>query len=451
MRIFGDNKTKDICSENAIPWSLSSYSTLNRDLLALLVHEFGHVLELGDNPPTTQQSVMNQGHSNGLWRHLRAWDRNCAHRQSSNKGRKSYYKLLGLNHLGGWFYYHSFPYPTSRGFIGGRFQHYYDNNSPILSNNYYSLYTSSLAFGSSPYLEVQKPIGSGYNYYFNDYVQVNGLPNFNSTPLFTSLGEKDPTEEGARIFYQYYKNKNDETPHIRTIWTNNLFETKESADLVSCHPTNCSNQYPLRTDVPINTAYDPVSNKTVFVSVDSGEHAQGQIGLYAGLVYNSLKHTLNKKQTLFPSLFNMPSAGIGGWTYSMRTDFTIGIACADSRNIFDYNCLLAWNDSGHPGGHLLYTYFRVQNDSVIMYPTVWRRSGAIVTGGISAAYFNGRFHMAWKYPGVPLGYARTFTAGSSYSDWNVVLEDVEPFIIDSPTFMHHPTQGKALLWTTLYP
>ena len=202
----------------------------------------------------------------------------------------------------------------------------------------------------------------------------------------------------------------------------------------------------------MTTAYDPVSNVTVFVRVDtprSGNQIGGDIWVHPGL---SATWRLREGDQLDSANTTMPADGYSGWNYRMETDFAVAVACTDNTTDFPYNCILAWDDRGIPNGLLSYTYFKVDTSSgysISWYGSGTNRGGTEVLGHPSAAAFADTLWLSWKTWETPsqVAYAKN---NGSYFSWSNTFT-TRSGLLDPPTWQYitEETRESSLVWTEL--
>jgi len=209
----------------------------------------------------------------------------------------------------------------------------------------------------------------------------------------------------------------------------------------------------LRSHIPLVAAWDATSGNTVFVSVDTGRSlaTQGEIRVHPGFI-GSYYYNKIREGSIVSDNRNAPADSYGThptFAYTLKTDVTPAVACADTRATLSYNCLLAWQDRGIPDGKILYTYFRINlSTNAVVWrpgtPNVWVRSGSNTVSNLSAAYFEGKFWLAWKKTEAGTDVAWTNT--STYTGWSTVVEyqvnwvQIRPWKAD-PVFTGVQRQG----------
>lgn len=201
--------------------------------------------------------------------------------------------------------------------------------------------------------------------------------------------------------------------------------------------------------LPIVVAYDPISGQDVHVRVDTIRDSthEGAIFVHPGL---KAPNTLREGSRLDENT-TLPNINMHPWDYTGRTFSRVGVACADSvpAHFNGFNCLLAWVDRGVPEARVLYTYFRIdQNNQVQWRGNSYRRSGAHALGGVSAAYFANRFHMAWKSTSSADSIATT-SNNNAVTGWTPVAYDyTSKPVVDYPTWVYrNGSPSAALVWT----
>lgn len=145
----------------------------------------------------------------------------------------------------------------------------------------------------------------------------------------------------------------------------------------------------------------------------------------------------------------MPTDPYALFSYSAKTDRRVGVACADDRTHFDYNCAVTWHDRGIPDGNVLYKYFRVNGSAIEWRTNSWKRSGANTEGGVAAAFFDGKLWMAWRDPDHDIAYTSNEISNGSYSGWSTAQTQGRSGVVDAPTwsYVSHENREAALTWT----
>jgi hypothetical protein len=223
----------------------------------------------------------------------------------------------------------------------------------------------------------------------------------------------------------------------------------------------------LSSHIPSTTAFDPVSGKTIFVHVNTAtgnRSIYGDIWVHPGFKEPHFNYTLAEGFRLgaggVPAMPASPFPTSGTcspantcWNYSPKTDVAVGVACGDNTIHFPYNCLLAWQDFSVPTGRVLYTYFRVNTSggtTVEFHPNAWARGGSQTVSSISAAYFAGKYYMAWKKTTAPARVTRNINDSTSYTGWGTPIDHTPTnHLAAPPTWLYRPGFGGALLWTEL--
>ena len=147
------------------------------------------------------------------------------------------------------------------------------------------------------------------------------------------------------------------------------------------------------------------------------------------------------------------------WRNWGRTNGPVGLACGTQSG---FNCLLAWTDSGAPNSEILYTYFRVlpgpPND--IQWWQFWGDYGvwelpfyADANTGVTAAFFNDAYHLAWKRASFASQVRYTYRDSGGYGGWTGSgSTSYDTYgasgIVGTPTFMAKDGKESALVWTT---
>lgn len=124
MRFFGNTTNPTACTAGSALWNYGLGTFVNQtDFVGTGVHEFGHVLNIADNPAAAgTNTVMQQVPIPSDRRHLYSFDQDCVDESVINTGRVVYHHWLGINYLGGFEYFGSHYWPTSRGQLSGGYQ-----------------------------------------------------------------------------------------------------------------------------------------------------------------------------------------------------------------------------------------------------------------------------------------------------------------------------------------
>lgn len=423
-----------------------------RNLLTVLLHEFGHALKLGHPSSsiiTGNRSVMHSGNDNA--RHLYTWDKDCVSDAQISDSR--YVEYFWRGYSGNtWSSIFSFYYGTSRGSLFNRlwrdargiahhaayFSQFQDY--PVGHPNY------AWEYGWSGW----GPLSStGASTYSDGDMLHNQLQTADTMPFLFQRGANPA--DGVRISYTWDRDSSDpHPPELRYRRSTDFWSSHDAwGRYHRCIDSGCISTTALRSSVPLVGAYDPYSNTDIMVSVLNTDSVNGGImmihpgfqtatRLKAGSIL--FTHNTTLTATYLNPLFD----------YSFLTDFAPGVACAPDRSEFDYNCLIAWNDRMVPNGRIHYTYFRINGaGQVEWHGTAWTRGGSYTASHISAGYFSDRFWLGWKDWTNPQKVAWTYNNGS-YSSWSQVERLNRPRIVDPPSFAYDPEDpgaGGRITWT----
>lgn len=446
-----------------------------RDLQGLLLHEIGHSLDFGDDPGfasimSRSTGVLNASTGRVWRRHLYPRDLDCVDDSYGHRGLRSLrYRWRGLKSDGTWWSSGTGSGETAKAAISGGFL----RSTSV--NKYYGLYEDDLL--RRTWVGTNGTLVFNYSNSLSNGYKVQDLY---YSPVQFSPEEKSGTDQAHRLhFAQRWTAPPPTTANIGTIdpprWfylrSDDFFASGVSTNYRECSNAGCSSQTDIRSHVSLVAAYDEVSDTSVFASVDTSRYldqtdvsltSHGQIKVYPG--FNSGNHLLRTADTLSNAggVPADPYDGLGGnpnWNYTQRTDVAPALACAPPEAGWTYNCLLAWVDRGTPDFKVLYTYFRINPTTKDIewkslavppyFQDVWAIADAMTYSHISAAFFNGRFHLAWKstYPGADVEYTST----STMTGWDpMIYISNSGGVVDPPTWGYVPTQQDreiGLIWT----
>ena len=487
LNIYGDKNDTDgngllstptsnaQCNVNPILWSTAGSPTTSRDLMAVVVHELGHVHylshpnELTPNP-VGQHSVMVNNYTNHTSRHLYPWDMDCvddSHAGVTRGIRDARYYWRGIDSAGNWKNVESMTNDTTRSFTsggsllynGGDFYGLYDSDEIDLNDEVWT----DQVFTNGSFTFDQQPS------------YVSSLERLYIGPLFLTVEELvGPTNNDHRAYYAgklptvpgsytYL-----DPPRIKYARSDNFFQAVSGGNVSVCESkTACSNAAPLQTNVPLSSAYDPYSDTTVYFHVETGAWQRGSTSRYAGHIgkiiphpghwgtsSNSLlRYAAETTSELTPPVDPYEDPGDPDYDYAIKTYAPVGVACAPDRDTFEYNCLHAWMDQGTNDGRILYAYFKVEpllGEKIIKWQDeVWVRSGAYTNSGVQAAYFEGAFWMAWKTRDSTPDVEWTSNASINYYGWGGVQTNGRTKVLDPPTWLYTQSNNdeRALVWT----
>lgn len=397
-----------------------------RDLQALITHELGHVIGLGDVINNgvvggTTRAVMQQSgggfnsqrtHYNS--RHLFPYDMECV--QNGAPSKRSKHRWVDWENQTQSFssIQFGFHYTTHAGLSGGeqRFNgiqsnwglyRQLDSNQPCIIHGSASFnFSNTFSFAGSSC----SVIGSSLDF-------------LHHRPVFYAPKERDfGGNQSSRVSFANRETafgNNQITdimpPRHRYLRTDNLFGTGTiSGTYRICSNLNCTGTLVFQSSIPMVSAWDPISNRTMFIKVETDylgplEVSNGRITVHPGLVdgsntniaFGSLLIPANNTVTTLP------------YNYNMETDVTPGVACSPVlEQNFPFNCMLAWVDRGAPNARVLYTYFRNDNGVIAWSDTIERLPGANTASGLS------------------IGYAGSFMQGSGQSNFMIALKGILP-------------------------
>lgn len=464
VTIAGDKNgwmSNDDCGgTEVIDWGVG-LDTTQSDLQSVLVHEFGHVLNLGHpnqitvggipiSDPTNGASIMKSNVSLTPYnRHLYNFEQDCGDDYGTNNGRSVRYHWKGRNSTGTWVEIHDYSGATSKGVLSGG--HVRTSSGTPYTSMWLGSPDNGVPAYREGYLGVDGFISFGYQSHQTDILAHH----VDITPVVSSLLELPHGQDGnsRRLSLHRVLSRTDtQPPELRFVADDDPFTST-----VEDTYFECMNPYgsfclgwspPLRSHVPMATAWDPESGLTVFARVNSERNfTMGGITIHAGTQGSS--DTLGLGSMLTGTV-NLPSDSYSLWDYAGTTEVAVALACGDGGTL-TYNCMVAWQDNGIPSGHVLYTYFYVDSSGSI----VWRPSSAIRRSGVSsvehlsAAYFEGRYWLAWKSSDIPARVKFVSHPDTSYTSWSSTSTAGGDYVIDPPTWISSPTlvKEKALLWT----
>jgi len=468
MSVYGDGSgtwlSKFNCNAtDAKNWTLAWDGTATGGTLPLrdgLLHEFGHVLNLGhlqntpSGNPTVNGTVMTAASSAVNGRHPYAFDKECVPWEADARST-----------LAKWLVYAD----SSSSYDSGSWGTAYSSASGakgMVSGGHIRANSGSVYYGryddDTKVLYNVAGTGSTFSFVYSSTISADGqdldvdpvlyapreLPSFGSyTQNYLNLN---------RTGEPYYP------PRLDVARSDNYYATNAIHAWRTCN-RNGADPCPTTTDslashVPMTTAWDAASAKTIFVRVNTtqGDPNYGQISIHPGL-HNNDPVTLRSATVLTGSLpadtYTSPN-----FAYQGRTDTHVAVACAPDRDEWDYNCLLAWQDIGIPNGRVLYEYFNVTctgelcDVNLLGSITARGTEGATATStvaGLSAAWFDGRFWLTWKsYDGTPQVFYNNGGFGGSYSTWYQSSLSLPSMAISPPTFLYvpDPTKQSILTW-----
>jgi len=431
----GGDAFNDTCALGGINWKLDGTAT-SYDLKSLLIHEFGHVLDSGhstDSNDLMYFQLAGGGSVNG--RNLHGWDQACGHNDQAGKDTRRYWRTYSTST--GW---------KAVAFIGTR---------------------GARSNSSGGFLTQSSGSGERYPLYFDStvrtsYAGTNGALSFGSDVTLSSaiqdlmvaphtFSPLELTGSTYRNRINYVKNYFDDTsdpPRLRYIRDDGYFDSGTIGQYSEYWFYGPGGPYyrGIYSHIPMTTAWDEVSDTTVFARVETDrDTGGGDIYIHAGWESGQTGR-LNAGSKLSGSVSDPYTM----FSYAFKTDQRVGVTCADSINTFAYNCVVAWNDRGIPDANVLYKYFRVNGNTIQWRSTVLKRSGAVTVGGIGAAFFDDQFWLAWKTTANDVAYTSNPESSSSYGGWSTVATlGRNGKVIDPPTWFYvpHHNHEAAVTWT----
>ncbi len=429
----------------------------NADMQETLTHEFGHILDLGHLSSTDGDvSVMGVGANGVLTRHVYPFDQECLPVESNIReidyGYAGYSDYSGTADSGSWGSINDVFLNTDQQMISS------GHLRSITGLEYYGRYESdTLRYGT---------VGNSSNLSFSSTSFPSALVrNLNSYPILYSPKEQTASSYNRAIRINFTStDENDIPPRSRYFRSGNFFSTGEVGTFASCNRflTNpCSSIVsPIESHLPMTTTWNDDENITIFahVNTDRTDPNQGSISIHPGFHNDTSTNILRSPAIVTanaPDNYNTPP-----YSYQGITESPVGLACAPNRSEYNHNCLVAWRDIGVPVGRILYRYFNVECSGnlcdVNFHGTTYARGieGSAATstvGGISAAWFDGRFWMTWKsYDGtVRVFYNDGGSVGGSRTAWKEETSFNTERTSHTPSFFYIPekTKRSGLIWS----
>lgn len=467
---------------------------------AALTHEFGHTLQLGHpdaqsggdtNDESMSRAIMvrklgDPPYSESGWpakRHLFIWDQDCVDDVASQRAVEYQWRGYDQSGWSAWTSVSSDSDQTQKSFISGGHLRYslLDGSAKAYGRFDMTSYgVSYLDWGtvnSNGVLELSSFSSNIVNVYANDIYSPATIwtprdadsgqghdTRMLYVPRWDTFSDFVPSGSGGKADID-----NEDPPQMRYLDTDDLFQTGTMGKLEACTGFSPCAAEPIRSHLPLSVAWDPVSGKSAVVSVITARqyahatnpddlHDNGQIRVHPGFT-SSAMNTLLRGSNLENSGTSL--AAEEGWPSSYETDSPPGVACGPSgtgpsSGGNNFNCLLAWVDRGFPGGRVRYTWFRINTslfgNFIVWFGTGYRRTGSATVSGVSAAYFDGAFWMAWKSVG-PLHGVQYTSAATWPSGWGGVstVSGVSN-VVDPPTFLYVPDSSSleaGLVWTKI--
>lgn len=245
--------------------------------------------------------------------------------------------------------------------------------------------------------------------------------------------------------------------------------------LRSCTGTGSCQSSMLKSHISARSAFDPVTETTLFATVRTRDCATGDpcfaprihVGYGGGGSYN---FTLARPDVPTGFDLGLPSAPDAGDAYSGTTHVAPALACADAARGAPGRCMLAWVDDGVHDNHVLVTWFDVASGQV-QWSGITRElrpDNHVVDGDdpvgfgspvssasdLSAVYADGRFFVALKSAEEDqagrVAFAQTYYRNLDSWDSVTVLPDART--VEAPFVMIDPTTDRpemALVWSHL--
>ena len=459
IALWADTNSFSGCNNSGVfDWKIDGEQG-TQNLKTTFVHEFGHILGLGHpesylGSQVGDQSVMESTTTSDEFEwnaHLFQWDKDCSDDTSTghrNKRRIIEYRYQSFDSSGNEYStVQSNESDITKGFISGN---YMRDDMDIYGGLFLDDKISTDLIGTSGSVSLTNRST------FSSSLDLLDPILYYQPVLMTPL-EKSGTNQDHRITYNrsligtapYIA----DPPSIDYIRSNNFFASQNSGpyryEICANEPT-CTTTFGIKSHIPFVSAWDNVSENTVFVGVDTDRdnfNGHGEIDVYPGF-----RDTNNNQLLRSPSRLSVnrtpPTDNYTDFNYTLKTDVSPAVACAPNRNVFDFNCILAWVDRGITDGRILYTYFRIDNNEIIWSNThgVFVRSYTKTFNNISASFFDGSFWLAWKTIGNDISYCRTDTGET---DWDDVVTKTRSKVVDPPTWIYVPETNKEsiLVWT----
>ena len=448
-----------------------SDSSTNYDLLAMMIHEFGHVVGL-DHASTADPAVMDSGAPDGYSfanlqtrRHLFPYDMDCAV-DVSNERESQYHWAEHVAVWGSFLSVDNSPTRlTSKASLSGNHTRMdgsnqkwgayqqIQSNHPCVAYDYIASYQSPFDFTYQKcdlesdwvdklhlapvlYAPLERSLGTGNNSRMSFAQYEETMP--------TDFDDIDP----PRWSYLRSDTRFEDSGTVKGSW----YVCTTSAS--GCTSTSSSER--LQTHIPVVSAWDPRSGETMFVSVET-KRAQvvnnGRLRIHAGML-STTNNRIRRGSRLTSSGQDVQSSGT--YPYNLETDTIPAVACAgqgESDYLTDFNCILAWVDRGAPNGRILYTYFRHdtnETDRIEWQGQVRRLPGTNVNSvsGVSAMFSMNQFFLAFKTmdssPDIKIvKRARSSSYFSGWSTINIYRGDVQ----DPPAWLYSNTSGGGPIGT----
>ena len=392
------------------------------------------------------------------------------------------YRTSGSND---WFDGGSAPYLTARGGTTGQM-------ISAGADDWYPLYLDASAYGITVLFgDDDPPIGSAMtgDLTLTERVRFQSTPSAagepSLAPLMLTPYEEDPASawwlgyaplpSGARTAANIDAQDPPafEAAHGPSIGSGaNTGALSECAGLWSCTPT------PLRSHAPLRSAWDPVTEATLFTSTltrDCDFSALGSVANDCGAVrihdgfYDIDAGQLAAGATIegqIPLPTYARPTGAPNDSYTGRSDLAAAIACAPQGDGLPSiavpffgditpNCMIAWVDEGTPDGHVLVSYFTMSGFSPeFSDATVLEIGGAPLSAAthLDAGYFDGRFWLTTKGARDEAEAGQVVFASTSHDNLDnwITYEVTSSVPVDAPHWIYDPLdedRSAALVWT----